>query len=81
MYRALQIPNTNYGEDYAMGLRVSRHYRVGRVLTVMTNARRGELNTDSALTIEKENANNTYKDRIRTIELLARIAHNKNARR
>lgn len=78
VYRELQLPNTCYGEDYAMGLMVSRNYRVGRVYDVMTLARRWDDNTDANLDINKENANNLYKDRIRTWEVKARIQKNKN---
>lgn len=77
VYRSLYLPNTCYGEDYAMGLYVSRRYRVGRVWEVMTCARRWEDNTDANLDVFKMNANNVYKDRIRTWELRARIAYNK----
>lgn len=78
VFRALQLPNTCYGEDYAMGLMVSRNYRIGRVYDVMTLARRWDDNTDADLDINKENANNIYKDRIRTWEVKARIQKNKN---
>ncbi|MGN0214634.1 MAG: glycosyltransferase family 2 protein [Muribaculaceae bacterium] len=78
VYRSMYLPNTCYGEDYAMGLRVSRRYRVGRVWEVMTCARRWEDNTDANLDVFKMNVNNVYKDRIRTWELKARIAYNKN---
>ena len=77
IYRQTNIPNTNYGEDYAMGLRISRDYRIGRVYEVMTCARRWDDNTDADLDIQKENANNFYKDKIRTWELKARILKNK----
>ena len=77
VYRALCLPGTSYGEDYAMGLMLSRRYRVGRVWDVMTLARRWDDNTDADLDIEKENANNLYKDRIRTWEVLARQNFNK----
>ena len=60
-----------------MGLNVSRRYRVGRVWEVMTCARRWEDNSDANLDVFKMNANNVYKDRIRTWELQARIAYNK----
>lgn len=76
VYRAVQLPNTCYGEDYAMGLMVSRKYRVGRVYDVMTLARRWDDNTDADIDIFKENANNLYKDRIRTWEVKARIKKN-----
>ena len=78
VYRSINVPNINYGEDYAMGLMVSRYYRVGRVYDVMTYARRWSDNTDADLDIEHENANNLYKDRIRTWEVMARIDKNKN---
>ncbi len=81
IYRAINLPNTNYGEDYAMGLRISRDYRIGRVWTVMTCARRWDDNTDANLDIVKENANNLYKDRIRTWEVKARILKNKTAKK
>jgi hypothetical protein len=66
-----------YGEDYAVALRISREYRIGRIYDVMYCCRRWEGNSDAALPVEKLNANNTYKDRIRTWELEARIAMNK----
>lgn len=76
IYRNICLPCSSYGEDYGMGLMISRHYRVGRVWDVMTLARRGDNNTDSNLSIEQENANNLYKDRLRTWEVQARIALN-----
>ena len=76
IYRSMNLPNTNYGEDYAMGLAITRDYRMGRVYEVMTCARRWDDNTDADLDIFKENANNTYKDRIRTWELRARKRKN-----
>ena len=76
IYRKICLPCSSYGEDYGMGLMISRHYRVGRVWDVMTLARRGDNNTDSNLSIEQENANNLYKDRLRTWEVQARIALN-----
>lgn len=72
IYRRICLPCSSYGEDYGMGLMLSRQYRVGRVWDVMTLARRGDDNTDSNLSIEQENANDLYKDRLRTWELLAR---------
>ena len=66
-----------YGEDYALGLAISRRYRIGRIYDVVYDCRRWDDNSDGDLSIEKENRNNTYKDRIRTWELLARIAQNK----
>ena len=72
IYRETCLPCSSYGEDYGMGLMISRHYRVGRVWDVMTLDRRGDDNTDSNLTIEQENTNNLYKDRLRTWEIQAR---------
>ena len=72
LLRTLDLPNTSYGEDYALGLRISREYRIGRIYDVLYCCRRWEGNSDAALDIEKVNANNLYKDRIRTWELMAR---------
>ncbi len=81
LFRKINLPNTSYGEDYAMGLRISREYRIGRIYDVLYCCRRWEGNSDAALDVEKVNANNLYKDRIRTWELEARIAYNrKNSR-
>lgn len=66
------LPNTSYGEDYAAMLRISREYRIGRVYEPLYDCRRWEGNSDAALSREKINRNNLYKDRIRTIELMAR---------
>ena len=76
LLRKINLPNTSYGEDYALGLRISREYRIGRIYDVLYCCRRWEGNSDAALDIEKVNANNLYKDRIRTWELEARIAMN-----
>lgn len=73
LLRTLNLPNTSYGEDYALGLRISREYRIGRIYDVLYFCRRWEGNSDAALDVEKVNANNLYKDRIRTWELEARI--------
>jgi hypothetical protein len=73
LLRKLNLPNTSYGEDYALGLRISREYRIGRIYDVLYCCRRWEGNSDAALDVEKVNANNLYKDRIRTWELEARI--------
>jgi len=70
------FPTTKYGEDYAVGLRISREYRIGRIWNVLYTCRRWEDNSDGNLPVEKVNANNYYKDRIRTWELGARIAMN-----
>ena len=76
--RSIPMPNVNYGEDYALGLAISRHYLIGRLYDPLYCCRRWDDNSDGDLSIEKENKNNTYKDRIRTWELQARIALNKN---
>lgn len=71
--RQIGFPNTSYGEDYAMGLNISRQYQIGRIYDVLYLCRRWGGNSDAALSIERVNANNLYKDRIRTWELQARI--------
>ena len=73
LLRQINLPNTSYGEDYALGLRISREYRIGRIYDVLYCCRRWEGNSDAALDIERVNANNLYKDRIRTWELEARL--------
>ena len=70
--RQIQFPNTSYGEDYAMGLAFSRRWRIGRIYDELYLCRRWEGNSDAALPVEKVNANNLYKDRLRTMELMAR---------
>ena len=75
--RELKVPNTSYGEDYALGLNFSRQYQIGRVYEVVYLCRRWDDNSDASLDIVKMNAHNLYKDRIRTWELQARIALNK----
>lgn len=77
MLREIHVPNTSYGEDYALGLAFSRHNQIGRVYDVVYYCRRWEDNSDHALDIVKTNNNNLYKDRIRTWELQARCAMNK----
>ena len=72
LLRQVQFPNTSYGEDYALGLMFSRRYRIGRIFTELYLCRRWGGNSDAALSIEKINANNLYKDRLRTLELHAR---------
>ena len=74
LLRKINLPNTSYGEDYALGLRISREYRIGRIYDVLYCCRRWEGNSDAALDIERVNANNLYKDRIRTWELEARMS-------
>lgn len=68
----IRVPNVSYGEDYAVGLAISRHYRIGRIYEPLYLCRRWEENSDAALDVNKINAHDLYKDRIRTIELLAR---------
>lgn len=75
--RHIGFPNTSYGEDYALGLAFSRTHRIGRIYTELYLCRRWGGNSDAALSTERINANNRYKDRLRTIELAARIAANK----
>lgn len=77
LLRTINLPNTSYGEDYALGLRISREYRIGRIYDVLYCCRRWEGNSDAALDIERVNANNQYKDRIRTWELEARLRMNR----
>ena len=72
LLRQVQFPNTSYGEDYAIGLMFSRHYRIGRIYTELYLCRRWGGNSDAALSVEKINANNLYKDRLRTMEVKAR---------
>lgn len=71
--RDVKVPNTSYGEDYALGLNISRHYQIGRIYNPLYLCRRWEDNSDAALDISKMNAHNYYKDKIRTMELKARI--------
>lgn len=72
LLREIGLPNVSYGEDYAVALRLSRHYQIGRIFEPLYLCRRWEGNTDAALPIDKINRNDWYKDKIRTIELLAR---------
>lgn len=76
--RDVKVPNTSYGEDYALGLNFSRQYQIGRVYDVVYLCRRWEDNSDASLDVVKMNNHNTYKDKIRTWELEARINLNKN---
>lgn len=70
--REIGFPNTSYGEDYALGLAISRHYRIARIYDELYLCRRWEGNSDAALSLDKVNRNNAYKDQLRTIEILAR---------
>lgn len=74
--RDILFPNVSYGEDYAMALRISRTWKVGRIFESIYNCRRWAGNSDAALPIEKVNENNIYKDFVRTMEVLARIREN-----
>jgi hypothetical protein len=70
--REINVPNTSYGEDYALGLNFSRYYQIGRVYDVLYLCRRWDGNSDASLDAVKLNANNSYKDKIRTVEIIAR---------
>ena len=76
LLRQVQLPNTSYGEDYAMGLWFSRNYRIGRIYDELYLCRRWGGNSDADLSIDRINANNLYKDRLRTLEIKARQAKN-----
>lgn len=77
LLRKIGIPNVSYGEDYFLGITISREYKIGRIYEPIYICRRWEGNSDSFLDIETLNRHNFYKDRLRTIELLARIKYNK----
>ena len=72
LIRRIRFPNVGYGEDYAVALRLSREYRIGRIYESLYLCRRWKGNTDASLDIEKTNRNDAYKDRLRTLEILAR---------
>lgn len=80
LLREIGFPNTSYGEDYALGLAFSRRYRIGRIYDELYLCRRWGGNSDAALSVDRINANNLYKDRLRTMELRARKAMNANLR-
>jgi len=73
IFRNIRIPNTSYGEDYAMGLAISREWKIGRIYKPIYRCRRWEDNSDASLDIAKQNAHNQYKDALRTFELKARM--------
>jgi hypothetical protein len=77
LLRELKIPNVSYGEDYFLGLTISRDYKIGRIYNSVYCCRRWEGNTDAALNINQININNFYKDRLRSIEIIARQKKNK----
>jgi hypothetical protein len=72
LLRTVRLPNVSYGEDYAVALALSREYQIGRIFEPVYLCRRWEGNTDAALSIERANRYDMYKDKIRTIEMLAR---------
>jgi hypothetical protein len=75
--RKINVPNVSYGEDYGVGLAISRRYQIGRIYNPVYLCRRWEDNSDASLSIEAQNKHNTYKDRLRSFELNARIKLNK----
>ncbi|HUI66322.1 MAG TPA: glycosyltransferase family A protein [Bacteroidota bacterium] len=75
--RRIRFPNVSYGEDYAVGLAIAREYRVGRIFEPIYICRRWEGNTDAGHDVARENAHNSFKDKIRTIEIRARRRKNK----
>lgn len=79
LLRQCPFPNVSYGEDYGAAIRFSRQYEIGRIYDCVYLCRRWEDNTDAALPVAKVNQYNTYKDRLRTIEIMAR--QQMNARR
>ncbi len=79
LLRKVNVPNVSYGEDYATVLMLSREYQIGRIYDPIYLCRRWEGNTDADIDITKQNTFNTYKDRIRTIEILARQRKNAGA--
>ncbi|HLF19653.1 MAG TPA: glycosyltransferase, partial [Bacteroidota bacterium] len=81
LLRQVLLPNVSYGEDYAVALRLSRDYQIGRIFEPIYLCRRWEGNTDAALSVEHVNRNDLYKDRIRTIEILARQQMNRGSKR
>jgi glycosyltransferase involved in cell wall biosynthesis len=80
LLREIGLPNVSYGEDYAVALRLSREYQIGRIFDCVYLCRRWEGNTDAALSIDKINRNDCYKDKIRSIEILARQQLNRRRR-
>ena len=80
LLRKIKIPNVSYGEDYALGLAISRDYQIGRIYEPIYLCRRWEGNSDADLDVGKLNSFNFYKDRLRTFEVLARKKKNAEAR-
>jgi glycosyltransferase involved in cell wall biosynthesis len=79
LLRSIRIPNVSYGEDYGVGLAVSRHYRIGRIYKPLYLCRRWEDNSDASLGVEAMNRHHVYKDRLRSFEVQARINLNETA--
>ncbi|MBP5421012.1 MAG: glycosyltransferase family 2 protein [Paludibacteraceae bacterium] len=75
--RTIHVPNTSYGEDYALGLTISHEYQIGRIFESLYLCRRWNDNSDASLNIEKLNKNNTYKDQLRSLEIIRRQKENK----
>ena len=67
--RKIGFPNTSYGEDYAVGLAISRQYKIGRIYDSLYLCRRWDGNSDAALPLDKVNRNNAYKDSLRSLEI------------
>lgn len=77
MLRKINVPNVSYGEDYGVGLAISRRYQIGRIYEALYLCRRCEDNSDASLSVDAQNRHNIYKDRLRTFELIARIKLNR----
>lgn len=78
LLRKIRLPNVNYGEDYGVGIRISREFKIGRIYDPIYLCRRWEDNSDAAMSVDQLNKANLYKDSLRTIELKARINANAN---
>ena len=72
LLRSIKVPNTSYGEDYALGLQFSRHWKIGRIYDVLYLCRRWEDNSDASIDLIRSNTYNAYKDKLRSIELAVR---------
>lgn len=75
--RELKFPNVSYGEDYAVGLAISGEYRIGRIYEPLYLCRRWDENSDASLDIQRLNTYNSYKDKLRTLEIAKRISGNR----
>jgi glycosyltransferase involved in cell wall biosynthesis len=75
--RTIKLPNTSYGEDYAVGLQFSRRWKIGRIYDILYLCRRWEDNSDASIDLVRLNANNAYKDKLRSLEITARQLWNK----